>query len=99
MTAPAPMHREQEGEDAGCPGRGKLLRDCSSCGHRVNRVSDPHVIVMPTWKRCNDLLCRECFSLIMRSAATVIQASQRGAVLYVQEPLGQVGMIAVELGE
>lgn len=98
MTQPVVVHRERDQEDDNCPGRGKLLRECTACGAAINKVSDPYVIVSPSWKRCNDILCRPCFALTMRSAAVVIRASQRGAVLYVQEPMGELGIVVVDTG-
>lgn len=82
-----------------CRGRGKILRDCNACGAQVNRAADQYVIVSPTWKRCNDLICRACFSTIMTAAGVVIAAGQRGAELYVQDPLGEVGRVLVKLND
>jgi hypothetical protein len=71
-----------------CPTEHHLLRDCSSCGRSINRLSESYVVVAPSWKRCNDLLCYDCFSLTMRSAQVVIKALNEGAQVWIMDRLG-----------
>jgi hypothetical protein len=71
-----------------CIGRGQLLRDCSACKRQVNRAADAYVIISPTWKRCNDLICRECFYTILGSAQVVLESTLRGTDQYLQERFG-----------
>ena len=62
-----------------CPVNHAMLRQCNSCGEPVNRMQDRHVVVTPSWKRCNDVLCYACFQLIMQSAEVVVRALVEGA--------------------
>jgi hypothetical protein len=83
MARPCGPHPEPED----CPEQGKLLRHCAACTKSINTISDSHVKVVPTWKRCSHVLCSSCWAHILRSAELVIKADQRGARVWVEEPL------------
>jgi hypothetical protein len=74
---------------AECPEEHLLLRGCTACGTPINRAISQYVTVSPSWRRCNDLLCRECWSTIMRAADVVIGAALAGEQIVFQLALSE----------
>lgn len=56
-----------------CPDNIRLLRRCNACNESVNRLSDEHVIVAASWRRCNEVLCRACWLTMAIAAASGVR--------------------------
>jgi hypothetical protein len=64
----------------GCPENSSLMRFCEVCRQPVNRLCDDHVIIAASWRRCNNIFCRECYSEMMRYA----KAGLESVVLFIE---------------
>lgn len=51
-----------------CPRDIIIHRPCEACGHQVDRQHDMHVVIMRSWQRCNDVLCRSCWLVMIQAA-------------------------------
>lgn len=57
-----------------CPENIRLLRSCSVCHAAINRLTDRHCVVTPSWQRCNDIVCADCWLLLLRAMAVAVAA-------------------------